>query len=177
MNISVSSSFIDTDAEGLVRAILDAGVNVAAVISTREPGDNPTTDAILARIKSDYPDVLLIEHSAKSHGRLGNPSAKERFDSAILRQLRGLVDMNVMVGDMIVKGPTWCQELPSLNLHPDLPGGVEGMYDAFGNPHVRCRSSDYLFPITSAWDSEWSRFRTTMGSATTRTRYFGGFSG
>lgn len=128
MNISVSSSFIDTDAEELVRAILDLGVNVAAVISTREPGDNRVTDAIVTRIKKDHADVPFIEYSAKKRGRLGNPDEKEQYDGAILGQLHPLPDINVMVGDMIVKGETWCKELPSLNLHPDLPGGFRGMY-------------------------------------------------
>ncbi|MBI5619651.1 hypothetical protein HY950_01700 [Candidatus Gottesmanbacteria bacterium] len=140
MNICISSTFVGRDGYGLVTRILDAvaegklpGITVSAVISTRESGDDKTSDQLLARLHEAYPDVPIIAYSAKQHGRIKRkPSEKEKdlYDLAILERL-GAADLNIMVGDMIIKGPEWCRKLPSLNLHPDLPlslGGTEGMY-------------------------------------------------
>lgn len=143
MNISISSTFVDLDAYGLVTRILDAvkngelpDVHVSAVISTRERGDDVrgTTDALLMRLQNDYPKVRLLMHSAKQHGRIKKePTDEEKntYDRAILEKLRETPDLHVMVGDMVIKGSGWCRLVPSLNLHPDLPrsmGGSEGMY-------------------------------------------------
>ncbi|HUD19385.1 MAG TPA: hypothetical protein VMR81_03010 [Patescibacteria group bacterium] len=143
MNISISSTLIDFEAYKLVTGIIDAatlgelpGVHVSAVISTREVGDDARrmTDLLLTRLMNNYSDVPLIMYSAKQHGRIKkNPTDadKNEYDTAILKQIREKSDLNIMAGDMVIKGSEWCNTLPSLNLHPDLPlsmGGREGVY-------------------------------------------------
>lgn len=144
MNISISTSFIDSDADSLVRSILDTAqqglfsvTNVSSIISTREPGDREISDGFMQGIKRDYPSIPIITYSAKQHGRLGHDDegTKLAYDSATLSLVRETVGqlpaINVMVGDMIARSEYWCDALPSLNLHPDLPpslGGVKGAY-------------------------------------------------
>lgn len=141
MKLSVSSTFIDHDAVELVRgvhlAVRDGQIpaEFSCIISTRDHGDHSMTDDYLHEIKTLGVPVICC--SAKKFGRLRETSyeVKARYDAYVLdainKSLGELPDVNMMLGDMIVKSEEWCRRLPSLNLHPDIPlklGGVEGIY-------------------------------------------------
>lgn len=144
MNISVSSTFLDDDARDLILAVYHATVegkipgNLSCIISTREVGDDIGTDQSLGELRESCPDIPIICVSARRLGRLkrnAGDAQRTLYDQAVLDAIRSAVgqlpDTNVMLGDMIIKSTLWCDELPSLNLHPDLPlslGGTEGMY-------------------------------------------------
>lgn len=144
MNVSISSSFVDHDAMNLVLGLQSAicdgkisGVRLDCVISTREFGDNAQTDTILQQVREQI-SIPLVCVSAEQAGRLvKSPSdtLKDGYDLLLMKKMveaaGRLPDVNVMLGDMVIKGPEWCRDVPSLNLHPDLPislGGVEGIY-------------------------------------------------
>lgn len=144
MDISISSTFVDPDAVNLVSGLHDAirdgtiqGVNLDCIISTRAIGDNPQTDGLLKEV-NDRVSVPVVCVSARQAGRLvRSPSnaVKDDYDrrviEAIQAEVKRLPKVNVMLGDMVVHGSDFCERVPSLNLHPDLPltmGGREGMY-------------------------------------------------
>lgn len=161
MKISVSSTFVDWDAHRLVREVILATGNgqitadLACIISTREPGDNWTTDGILNKLKGEFPEVPIVSLSARKFGRLQHPNKqikeqKEQYDSQLLLEINkrsgGLPQLNMMLGDMIVKGPEWCRLLPSLNVHPDIPrtsGIIKGMYWQVIGEVVRKRVAEF----------------------------------
>lgn len=143
MKLSLSSTFIDNDAYQLVTGVLESvyqgtipDTEVSCLISTREIGDNPTTNRILRCLERET-KMPIMALSAKRFGRLrdaspGGKAAHDRELMGLIRETCGLLpEVNMMLGDMIVKGEEWCREVQSLNLHPDLPlamGGVEGIY-------------------------------------------------
>lgn len=155
MRISVSSSFIDRDALALVTGVYDAvrdgtiPAQLVCIISTREAGDNPGTDALLAQLRQHTEGTVpIICCSAKRLNRLGDASdeGKEAYDRYVLDTIASTVDVlpdvNMMLGDMIVRGRAWCDAFPSLNLHPDVPlsmGGTEGIYWEVIGEWVRAR--------------------------------------
>ncbi|MBI4058520.1 hypothetical protein HY408_02005 [Candidatus Gottesmanbacteria bacterium] len=145
-DLTVSSTFVDTDAFALVSGVYYAAkrnmsglVNLRAIISTRDYGDNRFTDTMLTRVQTELSEVPLLRVSAKQQGRLRDRSveSQENYDwstlDAIYSCLEELPHLHFMLGDMIIRGPRWCNDFvfPSLNLHPDLPlnlGGTEGIY-------------------------------------------------
>lgn len=141
--VGITSSLVDDDAVKLIRGVVQDVSNgtipnseIICVVSTREIGDDPKTDARLREI--ERLKIPLIQVSAKEAGRIKREPTieeKDKYDLKVMNAVRErcgrLPSLVVMLGDMIVHGPIWCNEIPSLNLHPDLPlslGGKEGMY-------------------------------------------------
>lgn len=153
-SIGLTSTFVDNDAVNLVQGVVNDVVNgiiprseVSCIVSTRGTGDNPETDKRLVAMHHFVEDIRqrhgitipLIEVSAREAGRVPkkDPTMEEKnnYDRKVLDAIREnclrLPDVAVMLGDTIVHGSEWCESIPSLNLHPDLPlkmGGTEGIY-------------------------------------------------
>lgn len=153
MKLSISSTFIGWDALTLVTDTVKAvklgkipNTEISCIISTREMGDSSQTDQILTKLQENLQgSIPLVAFSARKFGRLdeknkNDPEARNAYDNEIIRRLKvqGVTpDVNVMLGDMITRGSTWCRKIISPNLHPDIPlkmGGTEGIYwDVIGS--------------------------------------------
>jgi phosphoribosylglycinamide formyltransferase 1 len=106
---------------------------IAYVFSDRDPGETPAADRFQAVVKSlGLPLITLSSLSLRQKIRRQARDvelARQEFDSRVLELFAGYeVSIIVLAGYMLVLGPTLCEHLLCLNLHPAVPGGPQGTW-------------------------------------------------
>ena len=128
--VGISSTFIEEAALDGVKTIIDnvrlRGGEVPFILSTREKGDNPKTDEILAELEQGK--IPLIDVSAARHRKSGEKDWRETYGREVLGKLTPYlpVDFVFLFGDMTIWPKNMCYKLNGWNLHPALPDGPRG---------------------------------------------------
>lgn len=123
-----------------VRDAIAAGtldVEIAYVFSSREPGDDPVTDAFFELVRSDGIPLLTLSSVAyrKTHGgdrsRAGEPlpAWRTEYDREVARLVDQYpTDLGMLAGYMLIFTAEFANAHPLVNLHPALPTGPIGTY-------------------------------------------------
>lgn len=164
----------------LLNAALDAiragnlDAEVVCVVCNRERGQSANTDAFLDDVTAA--EIPLISRSSGAWrrsvgGAISNPSGelapwRHDYDGWIRDQLEPYApDLAMLAGYMLVVTDVLCDALPMLNLHPALPGGPIGTWQAVIRELIAARATEsgmLLQRVTTELDRgptvTWSRY-------------------
>lgn len=130
LRVGISSSFIEEAAllgvKTITRTIKSCDGEVPFILSTRQKGENPTTDRILGNLEGEGIPIVCV--SSKLHRASGVQNWRDTYGQDVLQRLSPFlpVDMVFAFGDMTIWPKEMCERLRGLNLHPDLPGRFKG---------------------------------------------------
>ena len=142
--IGLFSSLTGAGSRELLRAVLGAmaggalgGARAAFLALNRGPGESAETDASLAELAADFPDLPVLRASAARFQPQRRQAARAAGDAAALDAWRDAfyaqegsklppTDLDLLLGDMWIWGPAQCAARRGVNLHPSLPSGPLG---------------------------------------------------
>lgn len=130
LRVGISSSFIENAAHLGVKTIIDTVLSkkgeVGFILSTRQKGENPTTDVILENLEKEQFPIVCI--SAKEHRNSGEKKWRDIYGRNVLQELKPFLPVDIVFafGDMTIWPEQMCEILRGVNLHPDLPGRFKG---------------------------------------------------
>lgn len=130
LRVGISSTFIEDAAYVGVKTIIDNVLSkkgeAVFILSTRETGENPTTDIILGSLEKEQIPIVCV--SAKRYRDSGEKNWRDVYGRNVLQKLEPFlpVDMVFAFGDMVIWPKEMCEKLQGVNLHPDLPGRFKG---------------------------------------------------
>lgn len=146
MRLGLFSTLTGASSRALIHRILSACrtgeiglVEPALLFVNRAAGESADTDASVAAIVAEF-GIPLVRASAVAFRRdkrrqardasaAGDDSAIETWRDAFYASYRSELqdtDLDLLLGDMWIWGPTECAERRGLNLHPALPTGPAG---------------------------------------------------
>ncbi len=112
------------------RGLLDARIEF--VFSNREPGEAEGSDQFFTLVHNYGLDLVNLS-SAKFRRNREGPFARHReeFDHQVMALLSPFSpDICVLAGYMLIVSGNMCRKYPLLNLHPALPDGPTGTWQA-----------------------------------------------
>lgn len=141
----------------LLNAALDAiragrlDAEVVCVVCNREHGQSANTDAFLNDVTGA--EIPLIARSSGAWrrtvgGAISDPNGelapwRREYDGWIRDQLEPYApDLAMLAGYMLVVSDVLCDALPMLNLHPALPGGPIGTWQAVIRELIATRAAE-----------------------------------
>lgn len=130
LRVGISSSFIEEAAflgvKTIIKTIISGNGEVPFILSTRQKGENPTTDQILKDLEKERIPVICV--STRIHRESRSKDWRDNYGSEVLEKLYPFLptDLVFAFGDMTIWPKIMCEKLRGLNLHPDLPGRFKG---------------------------------------------------
>ena len=111
----------------------DVPLDIAAVFSDREQGEEPESDRFLDLVQRlGFPLITLSSRASWREGqKLGVSRAdwRQEYHKGVAELLVPYnLGVLVMAGYMLIASPALCREFAILNLHPALPGGPKGAW-------------------------------------------------
>lgn len=167
----------------LLRAALDAiragdlNAEIVCVVCNRERGQSANTDAFLDDVTAA--EIPLISRSSGAwrravRGAISNPSGelapwRRDYDGWIRDQIEPYApDLAMLAGYMLVVTDLLCEAMPMLNLHPALPDGPIGTWQAVIRKLIATRATEsgmLLQRVTTELDrgptATWCRYPIT----------------
>jgi phosphoribosylglycinamide formyltransferase-1 len=138
-----------------VQAAIAAGeldVEIAVVFCNRERGEGEATDAFLDRVEAL--GIPLVARSSVAYRRAVNgersspdaplPAWREAYDREAAEALEPHpFDLGVLAGYMLIFGAEFVTRHPLLNLHPALPDGPVGTWQAVNREVIRTGATEH----------------------------------
>ena len=134
-------------------AIADGSLDAcfAYVFANREPGEDATTDGFFDLVRAEGIPLLTLSSvgyrrahaGARSQPDAPLPPWREAFDAEVAALVDPhAADVSVLAGYMLIFTAPFVATHPVLNLHPALPGGPAGTWDAVIRALIRGGASE-----------------------------------